>query len=778
MAASPGGIAVVPRTSDSAVPQRSALSARILPAYLFALAIGAAGLAVWLAGAYGGPSSFWPLLLLMLLAAVAERGTVLLSGNLAASVSLVPMLLAAVALGPIASMIVGAASMLGDLRPPTRWAVYSLSGSITGGITGLVALAITDVLGRDVGGIMAATGAAAVAAQALDAAFCVVTLRVRRTGGLADVAPLVPTLALSATLYAPLVAALVLAYERVSPWTLVLFLVPSVAAHRLLVLYRRQRSLADEIASVNAHLRRRDAMLEAVSDAAQRFLETSSLDRAVEQMLADLGAAAEADHVCVLEGSGQGIELRYAWSAVDAAALPAPATIARDGTLVPILAGQQRWGLIGFPRRDDGREWAPAEVEGLRAAAGLLGAAIERRRAEEELRARDDQLRHAQKMEAIGRLAGGIAHDFNNLLTAIDGYSSFLLSATNLDDPRHADALEIHKAAERAAELTRQLLAFSRKQRVSPEIVDMNDVLRENDVLLRRLLGEQVELELDLDDHLQPILADRSSLQQIVLNLTVNARDAMPDGGRLLLQTRNVASSAATQGASVVLEVADTGHGMDAATRARIFEPFFTTKEVGKGTGLGLATVHGVVEQSGGQIEVESEPGRGTLFRISFPTAAGKPSSAVPPDSPRPEGGSETILLVEDEETVRDLASRILRSSGYIVLEAANADEALVLAERKGTVDLLLTDVVMPRTSGRELAEELARRHAFGAVVFMSGYTADPMIAGIRASGEAGFLPKPFTPDALLRIVRDALDAPPREAELATAPGVSEQTSA
>jgi nitrogen-specific signal transduction histidine kinase/CheY-like chemotaxis protein len=406
----------------------------------------------------------------------------------------------------------------------------------------------------------------------------------------------------------------------------------------------------------------------------------------------------------------------------------------------------------------------------------MLGAAIERRRAEADLRARDDQLRQAQKMEAIGRLAGGIAHDFNNLLTAIDGYSSFLLSATSPDDPRHADALQIHKAAERAADLTRQLLAFSRKQTVSPEIVDVNEMIRETDVLLRRLLGEQIDLELELDGSLAPILADRSHLQQIVLNLAVNARDAMQEGGRLLLRTANVLSSAAPHRSSVLLEVADTGHGMDAATRGRIFEPFFTTKEIGKGTGLGLATVHGIVEQSGGRIEVESEVGRGTVFRISFPTAAGTPRPADPPDPPAPHGGSESILLVEDEATVRELASRILRGAGYRVLAAANADEALTLSERAGSVvDLLLTDVVMPGMSGRELAEELARRRSFRAVIFMSGYTVDPLIVGVRASTEAGFLAKPFTPDDLLRIVREALDARPDETELASSPSITEQ---
>jgi len=773
MAASPVGTAAVPEPTDSATPHRGTL---LLTAYVGALAIGAACLGVWVVSRYGGPSSIWPLLLLMLLAAAAERGTVLLSGHLAASVSLVPVLLAAVALGPLAATIVGAVSMLGDTRPRTRWVVYSLTRAITGGVAGLVALALTDVLGRDLVGIMAATGAAAVAAQGLDAVFCVLTLRVRRTGGLADVIPVLPTLALSATLYAPLVSALVLAYERVSPWTLVLFLIPSAAAHRLLVLYRRQRSLAEEIASANAHLRRRDAMLQAVSDAAQRFLETSSFDRAVERMLVDLAAAAEAEHVCVLEGSGAATTLCYAWSAENADALPAPREIAEQGTFMPIVAGHERWGLVGFPRRRDGREWASAEVEGLRAAAGMLGAAIERRRAEADLRARDDQLRQAQKMEAIGRLAGGIAHDFNNLLTAIDGYSSFLLSATSPDDPRHADALQIHKAAERAADLTRQLLAFSRKQTISPEIVDMNEVIRETDVLLRRLLGEQIELEIELDGSLAPILADRSHLQQIVLNLAVNARDAMEEGGRLLLRTANVFSSAAPHRSSVLLEVADTGHGMDAATRGRIFEPFFTTKEIGKGTGLGLATVHGIVEQSGGRIEVESELGRGTVFRISFPTAAGRPSPADPADPPPPHGGSESILLVEDEATVRELASRILRGAGYRVLAAANADEALALSERAGSgVDLLLTDVVMPGMSGRELAEELARRRAFRAVVFMSGYTVDPLIVGVRASTEAGFLAKPFTPDDLLRIVRDALDARPDEAELVIAPNLTEQ---
>jgi signal transduction histidine kinase/FixJ family two-component response regulator len=730
----------------------------LLPAYIAGLAIGVAALGIWTAGRFGGPSSIWPLLLLMLLAAVVERGTVLLSGHLAASASLVPMLLAAVALGPIAAMIVGAASMLGDTRPRARWAVYSLSGSLTGGVAGLVALAVTDVLGRDAIAIMAATAAAAVAGQALDAVFCVLTLRVRGTAGLAEVVPIVPTLALSASLYAPLVAGLVLAYERVSPWTLVLFLIPSLAAHRLLVLYRQQRSLAEEITSANAHLRRRDAMLQAVSDAAQRFLETSSFDLAVGRMLAELGTAAEAEHVCVLDGSGETTTVRYRWSAGDASRLPPAGAIAEQGACVPILVGHQQWGLIGFPPRSDGDDWPAAKVEGLRAAAGLLGAALERRRSEEELRARDDQLRQAQKMEAIGRLTGGIAHDFNNMLAAIIGFTHLVLQDFEGDDRQRARLEQILGAGNRAAQLTQQLLALSRQQLLTPETLDLNVVVDELRLLLERLIGEDIELRIVLTPTLGNVKADRGQLEQVILNLAVNARDAMPAGGRLTIETANVDDR---EEAQVALIVSDSGQGMDESTRARAFDPFFTTKETGKGTGLGLATVHGIVTQSGGSINIRSTPGHGTTFTIELPRIDGSGLAVPASQQPGEDSlhGSETILVVEDEAAVRAFVRDVLQRHGYEVLAAASPHQAIAVAEQHADeIDLLLTDVVMPEMSGPELCETLTASHPTMRTLYMSGYPDEALGQhGVLKEG-IPLLGKPFTPAALLRKLREVLE--------------------
>jgi len=378
-------------------------------------------------------------------------------------------------------------------------------------------------------------------------------------------------------------------------------------------------------------------------------------------------------------------------------------------------------------------------------------------------RALEEQLRQAQKMEAIGRLAGGVAHDFNNLLTAILGYADLLLDSNPPADVRDS-VDEIRKAGERAASLTKQLLAFSRKQVLQPKILDLNAVLAETDSMLRRVLGEDVTFVFERDPNLWRVQADPGQIQQVLLNLAVNARDAMPEGGVLRVATRNVSLAAGdlkevpkvAEGSYVLLEVADTGHGMDAETLSHAFEPFFTTKERGKGTGLGLSTVYGVVKQSGGYIHIESERGKGTrvlVYLTRVHGAADSPSNVTPRFLPR--GGNETILLVEDEESVRRLASLLLERSGYRLLVASSAEEALQTARSfAGEIDLLLTDVVLPGLNGRRLADLLRVERPRTKVVFASGYFDD---RGVLEPG-SDFIQKPFNPDTLARSVRRALD--------------------
>jgi PAS domain S-box-containing protein len=384
-----------------------------------------------------------------------------------------------------------------------------------------------------------------------------------------------------------------------------------------------------------------------------------------------------------------------------------------------------------------------------------------------ERRTLEAQFRQSQKLESVGQLAGGIAHDFNNLLTVISGYSDLLLRGAK-DESQRQKIDEVKKAAERAASLTRQLLAFSRKQVLEPKVIDLNDVVAEADNLLRRLIGEDIHLTVMSDPGLWRVKADPGQLSQVIINLAVNARDAMPRGGKLTIETRNVEldeayarqHGAVRPGPYVMLAVSDTGVGMDAETQRQIFEPFFTTKEVGKGTGLGLSMVYGVVKQSGGNIWVYSEPGRGTTFKIYLPRVddrGEKVQAAAPPALPP---GTETILLVEDEGMVRMLLRDILVAEGYTVLAASGGPEALQICGRhEGSIHLIVTDVVMPGMSGRELVARLSETCRDLKVLYISGYTDDAIVHhGVLDEG-TNFLQKPFTPDAVLRKVREVLDS-------------------
>jgi two-component system, cell cycle sensor histidine kinase and response regulator CckA len=381
----------------------------------------------------------------------------------------------------------------------------------------------------------------------------------------------------------------------------------------------------------------------------------------------------------------------------------------------------------------------------------------------------EDQLRQAQKMEAIGVLAGGVAHDFNNLLTVIQGYGEMLMQNPDLSADDRDLATEIHRAGDQAASLTRQLLAFSRKQVLAPRVLDVNALVRETEKMLRRLIGEDIEIVTTLDPSLGPVRADPGQLEQVVMNLAVNARDAMPRGGTLRIETRNTDVSPAyaqahaglTAGRYILLTVADTGVGMDDTTRARIFEPFFTTKGPGKGTGLGLATVHGIVRQSGGHLEVTSEVGKGTTFLVYLPRLADR---AAPPDAGGPSAGvprgTETVLLADDDPGVRGLARMALEAYGYTVLEAADGEAAYRAgAGHAGPVDLLVTDVVMPKMSGREVADRLVETRPGMKVLYISGYTDDAVVRNGVFQSTVAFLQKPFTPTSLGRKVREVLDA-------------------
>ena len=445
---------------------------------------------------------------------------------------------------------------------------------------------------------------------------------------------------------------------------------------------------------------------------------------------------------------------------------------------LPVVIAAEEQSVNGFPfqaefrvRRKDGREvWlsdTAVIVQGSDSHPVMEGIMVDIT----ERKALETQLQQSRKMEAVGRLAGGIAHDFNNLLTIISGYTELALSRPSLPGEAHADIERIENAAGRAAALVRQLLAFSRKQVLQPKILDLNKIVLNLDSLLRRLMDERIEMVTRVKDDLGKVKADPAQVEQVIMNLVVNARDAMPDGGRLVVETCNADLDAnyavdhvsVRPGRYVMLAVSDTGVGMDRQTVAHIFEPFFTTKESGRGTGLGLSTVYGIVKQSGGYIWVYSEPGKGSTFKVYLPRVDEVPEAASAAHaSPKSQRGTETILIVEDEEAVRELIQTVLTEKGYEVISSLDPQHAEQIATRfPGEIHLLLTDMVMPGTSGRELAERISAKRRDIRVLFMSGYTDNVITSGGMLEEGLAFLQKPFSPAALVQKVREVLSQTP-----------------
>jgi signal transduction histidine kinase/CheY-like chemotaxis protein len=387
------------------------------------------------------------------------------------------------------------------------------------------------------------------------------------------------------------------------------------------------------------------------------------------------------------------------------------------------------------------------------------------RRETAERQQAEERLRQAQKMEAVGRLAGGVAHDFNNLLTVIGGYCALTIPEVPNPSPLHRNLTEIHKAAERARALTGQLLAFSRKQVLQPRVLNLNEVLQGMERMLRRLIGEDIDLSTIFESSLGFVKADPGQIEQVIMNLAVNSRDAMPQGGKLTISTSNMVVDQKSQfrnrtldvGDYIMIAVSDNGMGMTEEVKAHLFEPFFTTKGLGKGTGLGLATCYGIVCQSGGDIRVYSEPGSGTTFRIYLPRTDARPEKSDSQELSLPQG-KESILVVEDESAVRNLAVLILRNQGYVVQESSNSFEALELIRKSPAFDLVVTDVIMPQMSGKALCDQIKAQVPRTKVLLMSGYTDDALAHhGVLDEG-LSFLEKPFSPAQLTRKVREVID--------------------
>jgi PAS domain S-box-containing protein len=513
----------------------------------------------------------------------------------------------------------------------------------------------------------------------------------------------------------------------------------------------------DAAATVGATLRERDAELRRTNARLGALFDAAPL------------AVCAVDAHGVVQRWNPAAERMFGWREAEAVGQRLP--MFPGSAALPVRDGDERTvktDVPGVATRKDGStfevsmSWGPLDDEPADGYVVTFADMTDRKRLEA-------QLMQAQKMEAVGRLAGGVAHDFNNILTAIKSYSQLLLQDVAADDARHKDIQEIDLAADRAARLTRQLLAFSRQQMLQPKVLDVNQTVSELEKMLQRLLLKDITLSTRLAPDLHAVRADAGQLEQVIVNLVVNARDAMPDGGRLTIRTQNVTLDAAAAregwsfevrpGKYVLISVTDTGHGMDAATQSRIFEPFFTTKDRHKGTGLGLSTVYGIVKQSGGYIRVISEPGQGSAFDVYLPVADGSASPAGQPVRQATSGGSETVLVVEDDDGIRAVIKRILERAGHRVMEATNGAEALRICESSGdTIDLVLSDIAMPEMQGPDLARRIRERHPGMAMLLMSGYSESASQQdGILAEG-VEFLGKPFSPDALTRKIRHILD--------------------
>ncbi|HZI21844.1 MAG TPA: MASE1 domain-containing protein [Gemmatimonadales bacterium] len=560
------------------------------------------------------------------------------------------------------------------------------------------------------------------------------------------------------------VAALAVAYTVAGGGPFVMRTVPST--DRALLLYVGILAITGLVLSpAPAHRQRAERALREANASLRAVIESSPL------------AIYTLDGTSTVRSWNRAAEALYGWRADEVVGRPLP-TIGHDREdhlqlRERVLRGETLRGVEVSRRRKDGSPVTLSlSVAPVYDAAGQVTGMLSIAADLTELRQLEVQYRQAQKMEAVGRLAGGIAHDFNNLLTAILGTTSLLLEDLGPEARVRPDIQEIEKAAKQAAGLTRQLLIFSRQQVLEPRVLDVNALVGDLERMLRRLIGEDIELRTTLDAGLGAVRADPGQLEQAIVNLVVNARDAMPQGGRLTIETANAeldqgyvgSHTPAQPGPYVLLAVSDTGVGMDVQTQARLFEPFFTTKEPGRGTGLGLATVYGIVKQSGGYIWAYSELGRGSTFKMYLPRVAATPETlaAAPAVAPLARG-SETILVVEDQEEVRKLAQRVLETRGYTVLTAADGHEALAVAARYAQrIDLLVTDVVMPRINGRELALRIAAVRRNLPVLYVSGYTGEAIREhGLLEPGVA-FLQKPFTADALAGKVREVLDAAQR----------------